>query len=34
MNNSTKILFLKIQDGGTNYEWRTVGGTCVAGTGV
>ncbi len=33
MNNSTKFCFSRLGRG-TNYEWRTVGGTCVAGTGV
>ncbi len=32
MNNSTKFCFSRFRRG-TNYEWRTVGGTCVAGTG-
>ncbi len=33
MNNSTKFCFSS-SGRGTNYEWRTVGGTCVAGKGV
>ncbi len=32
MNNSTKFCFSRFRTG-NYYEWRTVGGTCVAGTG-